>query len=434
MKNGPRTMLALRNIITATGGIQKQVRSALFGVALSIIPLIVVLQVSDGMIEGITSRFIELGTYHIQAVPIGSMTPEQIQGNINRIAETEGVRSVFQELQGIGLVYSENGRSGTTIRALPPDVYHQDASFQEYLDFQNGSFNIQQPNTAVIGTQIARALDVETGDSIRILTAKTMSGGRVIPRVTTVEITGVFSAGYRELDSLWTIINLEKGEQILRGTSYRRIIGIKTDSPFEGLDQVMINIRQRVSPVFSLYTWYELERSQYQSFQTTKNLLIFIMLLIVIVASVNISSTCYMMVLEKQDEIAILKTMGAKSKDITIIFMLSGIIIGAVGLFGGLILGLLLSVNINVIIHAIESGINAGSAFLYMLQTPFIEGQTQRLELFNPAYYLDEIPIKLDFLEVYLSSVFVLFISCTAAIFPAVKAGKITPIELLRKH
>ncbi|MDR2370396.1 MAG: ABC transporter permease, partial [Treponema sp.] len=93
-----------------TGSSPRRIRGAILSVALSLIPLIVVMEVSDGMIQGITARYLELGSYHFQAIDYGD------NGNmdapaLSRLAESPGVILALRERQGVALAYAETGRS-----------------------------------------------------------------------------------------------------------------------------------------------------------------------------------------------------------------------------------------------------------------------------------------------------------------------------------
>ena len=91
----------------------RHIRGAVIGAAISLVPLVVVSEIADGMIQGIVSRYIEVGSFHIQArLPSGS--PEDEAAALDIISATEGVEMVFPCVQGSGILYAENGRTGIT--------------------------------------------------------------------------------------------------------------------------------------------------------------------------------------------------------------------------------------------------------------------------------------------------------------------------------
>jgi lipoprotein-releasing system permease protein len=170
------------------------------------------------------------------------------------------------------------------------------------------------------------------------------------------------------------------------------------------------------------------------SFQTTKDLLVFIMVLIVIVAAVNISSTLVMLVLEKQEEIAIIKSFGASPAGIVRAFVVAGMILGVLGTVAGVGVGLLIAVTINEVLAAVEWSINAAIWAAERLVGAFAGGDFAPVELLSGEYYLQEIPIVIRPSDVLLVSMLTLVLATIAAWFPARRAGRIRPLEVLRKH
>ena len=158
----------------------------------------------------------------------------------------------------------------------------------------------------------------------------------------------------------------------------------------------------------------------------------FVMMLIVLVASVNISSAIIMLVMERKKEIAILKSIGAKPKGITFAFLLTGMACGLGGICIGLPIGLLCSLKANEILHFIENIVNYVAKFIYLLQgVPVSEIST--IKLMDPAYYLAEIPINIPVGSISLILVATILLSLIVSIIPSVKAGKEKPLDILRK-
>ncbi|HUX12290.1 MAG TPA: ABC transporter permease [Spirochaetia bacterium] len=425
-----------------------RVRGAIAGIAVSLVPLVVVLEVADGMIQGITSRFIEVGTYHIEAISAADSTPAQMESLAAEISRVPGVTEAVPERQGLGLIASTAGRTGTTIRAIDPQLFADDSAFRRYVHVSAGVFDLSTENSIVVGTEIARKLGLSPGDTVRLITVRSFGGSAFLPKISTFTVRGIFSTGYQELDKLWVFIPFARGARILPAETSRSIIGIKVSDPFaianplfsvgthgaRSVVGIVRAIQEQLSPDWRLYSWYELEKSQYMSFVTTKNLLVFIMILIVAVASVNISSSMVMLVMEKQDEIAILKALGASPRGIRTIFLLAGFAAGALGTFAGIAIGLFFAVNINEVISGLQWALNAGIAIGQHLMSPFGRVSTSRVDIFNPEFYLQTIPIRIRVSEVFLASFLSILLSTAASYFPARRAGNIRPLSIMRKH
>ncbi len=423
--------LGLRNFFARNRKLSPHMRVSVLGIGLSLIPLIVVLEVADGMIEGITRRYLELGTYHLQiTLPIDDiMTYQRVS---KRLREADPVRLTLVEKQGIGLLNSENARTGVTIRAVPPTLYREDESFRKYFSLSSGSFNLEVPDSILLGKEVASKLGAAVGSRVKLLT---LAGRRSVPKVTSFQVTGIFSSGYQELDRLWVYIPLKTGLRILNARNSSQFIGVKLNNPFDRLDKQIMLLEEYLPPSASVFSWYQLEKANYKSFQTTKALLIFIMALIVIVAAFNISSALIMVVLEKTQEIGILKGMGAHPNDISLAYLVTGLITGFTGTILGLFLGLMIAVNINEIIGGLEYLVNLAADDLRAIIYPFSWRSTSEpIKIFNTAFYLEEIPIRLRMQDLFGVSALTLLLSALAAYLPARSAGRIKPVEVLRKY
>ena len=179
-----------------------------------------------------------------------------------------------------------------------------------------------------------------------------------------------------------------------------------------------------------MYTWHDFNQSQYENFASTKLMLLFVMFLIVLVASVNISSALVMLVMEKRKDIAILKSLGASNVGIGLSFVLTG---GAAGLLGtiiGIPLGLLCAVNINSIITLFENIINIFNKLIYFIAD---KGEYIPISLLDPAYYLETIPVVISGKEIGIIIVGTILLSILVSIIPAKKAGKEKPLDIIRK-
>ena len=155
------------------------------------------------------------------------------------------------------------------------------------------------------------------------------------------------------------------------------------------------------------------------------------MFLIVLVASVNISSAVVMLVMERQRDIAILKAAGTDPFYITVTFLTAGFLTALGGIIIGMPLGILTALHINGLFSAIEHILNYCQRFLYLAF--YKDAAVMEISLLNPEYYLDHIPVTLNFKELYIITVSMLVLAVIVCIIPAVKAGNEKPIEIMRK-
>jgi lipoprotein-releasing system permease protein len=199
---------------------------------------------------------------------------------------------------------------------------------------------------------------------------------------------------------------------------------VKIDDPYRDADRMSFRIAAALGPGYGVYTWKDLQRSQYSSYESTRQMLLFIMALIVIVAAVNVSSATSMLVIERQRDIAVLKAAGASPRDTGGIFLWGSFLTGLSGAIVGITLGLLLGSFINPIIRGIEKALSFFSAL-------FHQGE---VKILDPGFYLETIPVIIDWSAVFLIGLFTVLCSIIASWIPARRAGKLKPLDLLRKY
>ena len=431
---------------------------AVLCIALSLVPLVLVLTVSDGMIEGITSRIVELSSYHMQVV-VPSRSGLSVGGSLDldsargveeladRIREVPGVSGAFPERQGIGLAAGEEGRAGATIRSVPPGIFAAGSSFSRLFKAETGSLGLSGPRSALVGTGIARSLGLQPGDSIRLVTMRTSPTGRVTPRISSFTVEGIVSCGYQELDALWVFIPFETGFSLLEGSLSTILVGVQTEDAFgDGLLETAWLVEEAIPQDCRLSLWSQLNTTQFENFSSTRIMLIFVMFLIVLVASVNVSSALVMLSMERRREIAILKSVGATSRGVTLAFLLTGFCAGGIGVVLGIPLGILCSINVNGILSGIEEIINILARFWYTLKDVLAAlagtvssgrelsaGRYVPVRLLDPAFYLEEIPVVLPWGGILAIAAGTLALSVVVSALPSIRAGREKPLDTLRK-
>jgi lipoprotein-releasing system permease protein len=414
----PAFFVALRYLLGRAGEGGRYLRGAAAGIALSLIPIIVTLIVADGMIRGITDRYLELGTGHIRAyryVDSGMAPPAGLD-------ELPGIRGVWQERQGLGIVLGSRGKTGTSIRAVDPR-FLADPGSRRFLKVIEGSAELDAPNQVLLGEDLAQNVGAEVGKTIYIMSIRRTAAGRNLPRTLSFVVSGIVSSGYRELDSLWCIMSYEGGARILAPEYANDFLTIKIDDPYRQADEAALALTEVLGPGYGIYTWKELQRSQYSSYESTRQLLLFIMAMIVVVAAVNVSSATSMLVIERRRDIAVLKAGGASPAATSRIFLVASFLTGLTGALLGIALGLLIGRFINPLIRALE-------VFLSFFSGLFQGGE---VKILDPGYYLEAIPVIIDGKTVLVIGIFTVLCSILASWIPARRAGKLKPMEILRR-
>ena len=188
--------LALRylglNAGASVSNARKSLIGAVWGIGISIIPLVIVLVVSDGMIKGITSRMIELGSGHIQVIDLRPM-PRTKAAAQERLENTEEifdavrmqmpstVTGTRRHQEGTGLLIGKKGRSGGTIRAIDSTYFIENPPAQKLLTVVSGSIDLSDPHGILLGKKIAEKTGLAVGDSRSLLTLLPQNGAETHP-------------------------------------------------------------------------------------------------------------------------------------------------------------------------------------------------------------------------------------------------------------
>jgi lipoprotein-releasing system permease protein len=420
MKTGAGFFIALRYLWGRAREGGRYLRGAAVGIAVSLVPIMVTLIVADGMIRGITDRYLELGTGHLQVYNFSGGA--ELTELFPRIAGAPGVRGVWPERQGLGVLAGKGGKAGATIRAVESSFWDDEGS-RRFLKTIAGASK-PGPGELLLGEELARLLGAEPGDTLRIMTIRLSEGGLMLPRLSPFTVAGIVSSGYRELDSLWCIMDWEAGERILQANFSSPRLVVKIDDPYRRSGAAETELYRLLGPDYGIYTWKELQSAQYGSYESTRQLLLFIMALIVLVAAVNVSSATSMLAIERQRDIAVLKAAGASPAGTSRVFLWGAFLTGLCGAAAGIGAGLLIGVFINPLIAGLEGLLSFVSGLFH----------GRPVKILDPGYYLETIPIIINWRAVFFIGVFTVVSSVISSWIPARRAGKTRPMDILRKY
>jgi len=226
----------------------------------------------------------------------------------------------------------------------------------------------------------------------------------VIPKVKKFIVTGIFEIGMFEYDTNLAITDLKTAQTFFDYGDKVTGIQLKLKDVYRA-DKISQTLTKQLGDSFYVKDWMQMNRNLFSALKLEKFAMFVILILIVLVASFNIISMLMVNVTEKQRDIAILKSMGATDNLIKLIFMSQGLIIGLIGTLFGLAGGL---------------------ALCEIIKSYDI------VKLPADVYYLSKLPVKVKILDVALISASALLISLISTIYPAHRASKLNPVEILR--
>jgi len=412
----------------------RHIRGAIFGIALGLVPFVLVLVVADGMIRGISSRYLETWSWHFQATSIGPSTAAENDRAAAALRALPGVTAAWPEIRGPALAVHAGRSAPALIRGLDSGAL-EESGMKRYLKLLSGTRSLEG-RQALVGSESAKKLGLAVGDSLVVMTGGADGGGG---RTSILRVGGIVTAGYRDLDELWIFVPRMVADRILPQSARQDLIGIKVADPYRDPASdtrrfelaLSSSLGKDHATVWAVRPWKELERNLFASFETTKALLLVIMCLSVLVAAANVSSALVMIVYERSQDIAILKAAGASPSFIALVFLLAGAATGLLGSILGVGLGALAAWKVNELIGGIEMILD-GIASLAALAGGS-GGQLPTIHLLNPAYYLERIPVRLDIGELGAVAGFAFLLSMLASTAPAIRAARLRPLEIMRK-
>jgi lipoprotein-releasing system permease protein len=381
------------------------------GIALGVMALIVVLSVMNGFQEELRARILGVAA-HLEISAPGERLPDW-RGVLAQAQQNPDVVSGAPYVNAQGMLANGDMVRGAIIRGVLPDLENRVADFAQHMkagklaDLKPGEFGI------ILGGELARVLGVYPDDKVVLLTPQgNITPAGVMPRVKQFTVTGIFEAGMFEYDSGLALIHLQDAQKLLRLGEDVSGVRLKLTELFRA-PFVTQALSLSLNGDYYLTDWTKTHANFFRAVAIEKRMMFLILLLIVAVAAFNIVSTLVMAVTDKQSDIAILRTLGAKPASIMKIFIVQGSFIGVFGTLLGVAGGVLLALNLETVVPIIERLAGA--------------------DLF-PAdvYYINELPSKLDWSEVGLISVISLLISLVATLYPSWRASRINPAEALR--
>ena len=271
--------------------------------------------------------------------------------------------------------------------------------------------NLYQKNSAIIGASLAANLGAYVGDDITLTTTEirtSMIGS--YPISLRLKIVGIYELK-TEIDQYLVLTSHETAQRIKKFSSQETSsIRIKTNNLFKA-DEISNELLDLLGKDYYYQSWKETHGTLFEAIKFEKLLISLMLFLIVAVASILVLSTIVMTVKSKEREIAILRTLGASSNQLILIFFTQGLIVSVIGIFFGLIIGYLFTININNMVYLIE----------LMLNRNLLD-----------AYFINYFPYYIDSYQILFICLISFLISIITSFIPSLKATKLNPLQILR--
>ncbi len=411
------------------GGKLSSVFLSVAGIAVGVMAMIAILGVMNGFQLGFINDILEINSFHIRIYSTSGKVDKHFLGEIK---ETSGVRSVlpFIDFQTLGKGASSTFRP-CTIRAVPENAPAMDPGLIHYLNMIHGRFDLSRKNSIVLGSEYAAILGVHTGDTISLISMTGISFRTLSPARTLFTVTGIFKSGYYEYDSSMGFISLQSSPAIASGKEHI-IYGIKLKDRFRDREAIAVLKHESISSE-RIVSWRTYNKAFFGALRMEKISMILLVGLIFFVVGVNIKHSLERSVYKRKEEIGILRSLGASPGSIKTVFIFEGMLIGLFGGITGVLLGLGITVNVNGFFSGIAAITNFFLSVAGRILAPFFPYRATSYQVFSPVYfYIQKVPVRILFHELFFIFLFAFFSSTIAAWAAASKISHFNPAEILR--
>lgn len=378
------------------------------GVGLGVMALVIVLSVMRGFEDDLKAKI--LGTNaHLVILQHGGPIRDYRE-ILQKVKGIEGVVAATPFIFTQSMITSESNAQGIVLRGIDPATAGRVINIEKALrkGTMNGLAEKENPSAPpgiFIGKELAQNLGVMMDDTVVVVSptaALTPMG--MGPPMKKFKVKGIFDTGMYEYDTSLAYISLQSAQKFLGLGNTVSGIEVRVRDIY-GVKEIARKIQKELGFPFWTKDWMQMNRSLFAALKLERTVMFIILVLIVLVAAFGIVSTLIMVVMEKNKDIAILKSMGATARSVMRIFILEGLIIGVVGTVLGLV---------------------GGYIICRILAT------YQFISLPRDVYYISHLPVKMheaDFLLIALAAVGISFL---ATLYPSWQASRLDPAEALR--
>jgi len=375
---------------------------AIVGISLGVATLIIALSVLNGFEKTLTEKITDFDT-HIRILSYKEDLPKYKNNIINISKRIDGQLDYISPfVSKLAIISSKHRKEGINLQGLI-EAKHINGIKSNII---SGEYLENSDTSILLGKTLATKLLVKPGDKVKIFALKNdkLPSPTEIPNIKSFTVSGIYESGMADYDNLIGFTSLKAAQSLFSMPDEINGIDIKLKS-VEKIDSLSTLIRKELKYPYYARTIFEIYRNIFTWIDLQKKPIPIVLGLIIIVAVFNIISTLLMLVLEKTKAVGILKSLGAKSREIIRIFVYQGIYLSLIGIISGNILAwLLMSIQLKFNIIKVPSSV----------------------------YFVTRVPIEMDVKFFVLISAITFVLSLISAILPSYFASKTNPVTALR--
>ncbi len=381
------------------------------GIALGVVVLITVLSVMNGFHKEVRERILGMASHgDVQAID-GRMT--DWRDAMAQARQHSRVLGAAPYVEGQAMLSHKREVTGAIVRGIDPSLEPEVVDVASHMvagklsDLEPEGFRI------ILGSELANVLGVSVGDKVTVIVpqiAVTVAGS--LPRLKRFTVSGLFEVGMGEYDRGVAMVHIADAALLQRMGDAVTGVRLRIDDVWEAR-RVALELAESLSGRYRVLNWTDYHRNFFAALKMEKRMMGLLLFFIVVIAAFNIVSTLVMMVVDKQSDIAILKTFGASPGQVMRVFIVQGATLGAIGTLIGVVLGVALALNIESAVAAVER--------LFGVQ--FIDPS---------VYYIAKLPSDVQGADVAMVGIGSFLLSLLMTLAPAWRAYRTQPAEALR--
>ncbi len=384
--------------------------AAVVGIACGVAALVVATALANGFRDELRDKILR-GTAHVTLSREGGLGVEEAAAAAARVRRVEGVRDAAATTYEGALLSGPDGAAYTLLRGL-------DATSGRALEEVRGTLTAgaaeallhgqgeDEPLPVVVGEELAARTGLaRVGEEGWVLTGALRADASAFePRARRVRVAGLFRSGLYDYDSAWTYAPLAEVGRVAGAASASTVVSVEARDMEESAE-VARRAREELGAGWGALDWREANRPLFAALALERRTVGLIIMLVTVVAALNITTTLALVVVERRADIAVLSTLGARAPNVTLIFVIEGAIVGAVGALSGVALG---------------------------LAACFVADRFGLVRLPADVYSLSAVPLHPHAADVVLAALAAFAVSLLATLYPAWQAARVRPAEVLR--
>jgi lipoprotein-releasing system permease protein len=367
--------------------------AAILGIAMGVAALIVAFALSTGFRDEMRAKILE-GTAHLSVVRADGRPLDNYSELASRVKQVNGVVNASATTYDGALVRGTKGSSYAVIRGVEKDAVH--SSWLREGSF-GPLFEASSNPSAVVGADLAARIGLSAGDVFQVQPANDSTPRRL-------RVAGVFSSGLFEYDSTWIYVSMETASELAGNNHAASVMSVQVND-VDNVKQVSADVSKTLGNGYTIIDWQQANQPLFAALALERRMGLFVIGLIIAIATLNITTMLILVVVERRRDIAILNALGATRTGVMLLFIIEGAVVGAIGAAVGVAIGFVACA---------------------------IGNHYKLVSLPADVYSISNVPLIARPSEMLMAALVAFLLSVLATIYPARAASRMRPVEALR--